>query len=130
MLSEQNRDISNPQERRTMRRFDMRLPASVKFIDTNAGNAADAELLTETKNVSARGVFFYLDRPVAEGTHIEVTTTFPPHITLTDSLRVRFKARVVRVEAPLPVSRIGVAALIEEYEFLGTTPAADLLSVQ
>ena len=101
-----------------------------QIIDVMAGNAVEAEILTETKNVSARGVFFYLDRPVAEGTRIEVTTTFPPHITLTDSLRVRFKARVVRVEAPLPVSRIGVAALIEEYEFLGTAPAADVLSVQ
>jgi hypothetical protein len=131
MLSEQKLDMPNPQERRTMRRFDMRLPAAVKFANGDGGNdSPEAEILTETKNVSARGVFFYLDRPVAEGTRIEVTTTFPPHITLTDSLRVRFKARVVRVEAPLPVSRIGVAALIEEYEFLGTTPAADVLSVQ
>jgi hypothetical protein len=112
-----------------MRRFDMRLPAAVKFVDPG-NNSAETELLTETKNVSARGVFFYLDRVVAEGTRIEVITTFPPHITLTDSLRVRFKARVVRIEAPLPISRIGVAALIEEYEFLGTTAAADLLSVQ
>jgi len=77
-----------------------------------------AELLTETQNVSARGVFFYLDAPLAEGARIEVTMTFPPHVTLTDPVRVRFVARVVRVEAPLPVSRKGVAAVIEEYEFL------------
>jgi hypothetical protein len=31
---------------------------------------------------------------------------------------VRFTAKVVRVETPLPASRIGVAAVIEEYEFL------------
>jgi hypothetical protein len=85
------------------------------------------EVLTETHNVSARGVFFYLDRPVPEGTRIEVTMTFPPHITLTDPVRVRFVARVVRVEAPLPVSRIGVAAVIEEYEFLRSVPASDYL---
>jgi hypothetical protein len=98
------------QERRGMRRFDMRLPASVK-IDTE-------DLTTETQNVSARGVFFYLDRPLSEGSRLEVTMTFPPHITLTDPVRVRFQARVVRVESPLPVSRVGVAAMIEEYEFL------------
>jgi hypothetical protein len=93
-----------------MRRFDMRLPASIKI---------DAEdLTTETQNVSARGVFFYLDRPLSEGSRLEVTMTFPPHITLTDPVRVRFQARVVRVESPLPVSRVGVAAMIEEYEFL------------
>ena len=78
-----------------MRRFDMRLPASVK-VD---GMAVD-ELMTETQNVSARGVFFYLDRPLAEGSNIEVTLTFPPHVTLTDSVRVRFRARVIRVETP------------------------------
>jgi hypothetical protein len=112
-----------PQERRSMRRFDMRLPASVKV----AGSATD-ELLTETQNVSARGVFFYLDRSLEAGSRIEVTLTFPPHVTLTDSVRVRFSARVVRVEDPLPAARIGVAALIEEYEFLRSAPGADFLS--
>ncbi|HEY1265371.1 MAG TPA: PilZ domain-containing protein [Terriglobales bacterium] len=104
---------SLPQERRSMRRFDMRLPARVRA----AGADAD-DVLTETMNVSAQGVFFYLDRPITEGSHIEVTLTFPPHITLTDPVRVRFTARVVRVEAPVPAPRIGVAAAIEEYEFL------------
>jgi hypothetical protein len=112
-----------PQERRSMRRFDMRLPARVKVVGVGL-----AELLTETQNVSARGVFFYVDRPLAEGSHIEVTMTFPPHVTLTDAVRVRFSARVVRVEAPLPPSRIGVAALIEEYEFLRSNPATDYAS--
>lgn len=101
------------QERRIMRRFDMRLPTAVTLADGEA-----VELLTETQNVSARGVFFYLDRPLGEGSQIVVTLTFPPHVTLTDSLRVRFTARVVRVEAPLPASRVGIAAVIEEYEFL------------
>jgi len=121
MLSE--RECAMPQtvqERRIMRRFDMRLPASVKVVGVSL-----AALLTETQNVSARGVFFYLDRPLAEGSRIEVTLTFPPHVTLTDSVRVRFNARVVRVVAPLPPSRIGVAALIEEYEFLRCNPSLD-----
>ena len=105
-----------------MRRFDMHLPASIRV-----GDQALDVLLTETQNVSARGIFFYLDRPVPEGTRIEVTMTFPPHVTLTDPVRVRFSARVVRVEAPLPVSRVGVAALIEEYEFLRSSSGPDYL---
>ncbi len=107
-------------ERRSMRRFDMRLPAIVRA----AGMEVD-EFATETQNVSARGVFFYVDRALAPGTRIEVTLTFPPHITLTESVRVRFTARVVRVEAPLPVSRVGVAAFIEEYEFLRSNAGAE-----
>jgi hypothetical protein len=96
-----------------MRRFDMRLPATVRL----AGQAL-RDLSTETQNVSARGVFFYLDRPLAEGMRVEVTMTFPPHITLTEPVRVRFTARVVRVETSSAYSGVGVAAMIEEYEFL------------
>jgi len=124
MLSENNSTMPDPsQDRRAMRRFDMRLPATVK----GAGIEL-AEFMTETQNVSARGVFFYLDRSVAEGSRIEVTLTFPPHITLTESVRVRFTARVVRVEKPLPASRVGVAAFIEEYEFLRSNTNVDYVN--
>jgi hypothetical protein len=110
------------QERRTMRRFDMRLPAVVRLAGT-------IEFHTETQNVSARGVFLYLDRAIAAGTPLEVTLTFPPHITLTDAVRVRFTARVIRVESPLPSLRIGTAAMIEDYEFLRSGGGSDFLSV-
>jgi hypothetical protein len=109
------------QDRRMMRRFDMRLPATVRLEDAN-------EFHTETQNVSARGVFFYLDHAVEAGTKIDVTLTFPPHVTLTDPVRVRFKARVIRVEEPLPSSRVGTAAMIEDYEFLKSSGTSDFLS--
>jgi hypothetical protein len=109
-----------PQERRMMRRFDMRLPALVQL--------TEQQFQTETQNVSARGVFFYLDRTVVPGTQLQVTLTFPPHITLTEAVRVRFTARVIRVEPPLPLQRIGIAAMIENYEFLRSDGNPDLLS--
>jgi PilZ domain-containing protein len=104
-----------------MRRFDMRLPAIVHLEGAN-------EFHTETQNVSARGVYFYLDRAIAAGTKLEVTLTFPPHVTLTDAVRVRFTARVIRVESPLPSLRIGTAAMIEDYEFLRSGGSPDFLS--
>jgi hypothetical protein len=109
------------QERRKMRRFDMRLPAVVHLDRA-------VEFNTETQNVSARGIYFYLDRALAAGTHLEVTLTFPPHITLTDPVRVRFTARVIRVESPLPSMRIGTAAMIEDYEFLRASGTAEMLT--
>jgi PilZ domain len=121
MLSENTpRMQSGSEERRTMRRFDMRLPAVVRL-------TGDNEFQTETQNVSARGVFFYLDRLVPEGTACEVTLTFPPHITLTDAVRVRFSARVIRSESPLPSLRVGTAAMIEDYEFLRSGGNTDFL---
>lgn len=115
------RMLPNAQERRLMRRFDMRLPAIVRL-------EGSSEFHTETQNVSARGVFFYLDHAVSAGIRLEVTLTFPPHITLTDSVRVRFSARVIRVDQPLPSARVGVAAAIEDYEFLRSNGSPDLLS--
>ncbi len=104
-----------------MRRFDMRLPAIVKL-------EGESEFHTETQNVSARGVFFYLDRAVTAGTNLEVTLTFPPHVTLTDAVRVRFSAHVIRVEDPLPSARIGIAAMIEDYQFLRSAGSPDFLT--
>jgi hypothetical protein len=129
-----------------MRRFDMRLPAIVRLSGTNVdktkldgtslsrtslGRTSEdgtSEFHTETQNVSAHGVFFYLDRAVKTGTEIEVTLTFPPHVTLTDAVRVRFMARVVRIENPRPSFRIGTAAVIEEYEFLRSNESPDFFS--
>jgi hypothetical protein len=143
---------SGIQERRLMRRFDMRLPAIVrlhpegnrengnyenKLENENQNqaqneyqpneNSAD-EFQTETQNVSARGVFLYLDRRLPAGTRCEVTLTFPPHITLTDPVRVRFIARVIRSEQALPSLRVGTAAMIENYEFLRSDGGSDLFS--
>ena len=100
-------------ERRSMRRFEMRLPATIRI-----SNADSEEWLTETQNVSARGLFFYATQSLTPGTRLDVTLTFPPQITFAESIRVRFTARVVRVEPGGLPGRTGVAAVIEEYEFL------------
>lgn len=107
------------QERRAVRRFDMRLPALVSI-----GGATSGEVHTETQNVSACGIFFYLDQEIAPGAELDVVLTLPPHVTLTDAVRVRLHARVVRVERPRPLSRVGVAVVFENHEFLRSTANA------
>jgi hypothetical protein len=124
------------QDRRLMRRFDMRLPAVVRFSEKSEdGKNHDRipegrvlEFETETQNVSARGVYFYFDRTVPAGSSCEIILTFPPHITLTDAVRVRFQGRVIRSESPLPSARVGTAVVIEDYEFLRANGSNDLLS--
>jgi hypothetical protein len=113
MLLGQGPVSENGRERRTMRRFTMKLPASVRV------SGIPSEFPTETENVSARGIFFYLDRWMAEGARVEVTMAFPRQVTLADPVRVRFLARVLRVvPVQSPATRVGVAAVIEEYEFI------------
>jgi PilZ domain len=124
MLFEKEASLpASGQERRAMRRFEIRLPALVKL----TGNGFQ-ELLTETQNVSARGVFFYIDRPVAPGSKVEITLTLPSHITLTEAVRVRFTARILRLEPCNGSPWRGVAALIEEYEFLRSVMSPGLFS--
>ena len=104
--------MAQPQrEQRSTRRFSLRLPVTVKFSD------GSSEKTAHTRDVSARGICFYLDSSVTEGSEIEFTLTLPPEITLTESIRVHCKGKVVRVEAQEP-GRVGIAAVIERYEFL------------
>jgi PilZ domain-containing protein len=111
MLARQESVFNNPPDRRLMRRFSMRLPASVRV------SGIPNQFATETENVSARGIFFYLDRWMTEGARVEVTMNFSTQVTLADPLQVRCLARVVRVQ-PVTSTRTGVAAMIEEYEFV------------
>jgi hypothetical protein len=100
-------------EKRATRRFSLRLPLSVNY----AGNTG-VTLSAETRDVSARGICFYLETPMATGSLIEFTLTLPPEITLTESIRVRCKGKVVRVDQSLMDTKVPVAAVIDEYEFL------------
>jgi PilZ domain-containing protein len=100
-------------EKRATRRFALRLPVSVNY----SGNTG-AVLSAQTRDVSARGICFYMDSPLTSGSDIEFTLTLPPEITLTESIRVRCKGKVVRAESGLADAKVPVAAVIDEYEFL------------
>ena len=101
------------QEKRGARRFPLRVPVTVDH--ENSTHPA------QIRDVSARGICFYLGSAVAQGSPIGFTLTLPPEITLTDSIRVRCKGHVVRVEDAGSGGRLAVAAVIEEYEFLPQT---------
>ena len=100
------------QEKRAARRFALRVPVTV-----NRDQAASPEA-ANIRDVSARGICFYLDSAIAQGAPIGFTLTLPPEITLTESIRVQCKGHVVRVEDGREDGKVTVAAVIEEYEFL------------
>jgi hypothetical protein len=101
------------QEKRATRRFALRLPVSVTYSENGS-----QEKTAQTRDVSARGICFYLDSAITAGSPIEFTLTLPPEITLTESIRVRCKGKVVRVDNAAPEGKVAVAAVIDEYEFL------------
>ena len=103
------------QEKRGTRRFALRVPVSVSrnINDDNVPREA-----ASLRDVSARGICFYLDSAIEKGSPIGFTLTLPPEITLTESIRVQCKGRVIRVEDGAPEGKVTVAAVIEDYEFL------------
>ncbi len=101
------------QEKRSTRRFALRLPLSVSYTENG-----DQEKSAQTRDVSARGICFYLESAIEAGAAIEFTLTLPPEITLTESIRVRCKGKVVRVDPGASEGKVAVAAIIDEYEFL------------
>ncbi|MGA7399242.1 MAG: PilZ domain-containing protein [Candidatus Sulfotelmatobacter sp.] len=105
--------MAEAQEKRAARRFALRIPVSVARGE-NSEQIESAQL----RDVSARGICFYLDSPIAQGSPLAFTLTLPPEITLTESIRVQCKGRVVRVEESANEGKMAVAAVIEDYEFL------------
>jgi hypothetical protein len=101
------------QEKRATRRFALRLPVAVTYDESGT-----QEKTAQTRDVSARGICFYLDSAITAGSSIEFTLTLPPEITLTESIRVRCKGKVVRVDNSGAEGKVAVAAVIDEYEFL------------
>ena len=70
-----------------------------------------------TRDISARGVFFCPDTALPVGTPLELLLTLPAEITLTEDIRVRCKSKVVRVTESEPAGKVGIAAIIQKYDF-------------
>ncbi|HEV3036708.1 MAG TPA: PilZ domain-containing protein [Candidatus Angelobacter sp.] len=107
--------MAKPQtDQRSTRRFSLDLPITVKFPNHGAGDVAG-----HTRDVSSRGVFFYMNSKVEEGIAIDFVMTLPPEITLADPVRVHCTGRVVRVTQD--GAEQGVAVAIEKYDFVHQT---------
>ena len=104
--------MAQPQpEKRSTRRFSLELPITITY----AGNSA-AELAAQSRDVSSRGVFMYVNSEFAEGVALEFVMTLPREITLAEPIRVRCIGRVLRVENR--DHRQGVAVSIENYDIV------------
>jgi hypothetical protein len=104
-----NLKISN--ERRERRRFSINAPLTVII--------GDLEILAFTRNLSNRGVYFYL--AVADEIPIdrdfEFVVKLPPEITLSTCCRIQCRGRVVRTEKNSK-NLTGIAAEILDYSIL------------
>ena len=104
--------LSGP-ERRERTRVLSQVPLSVKF-------GGIYEVMTETTDISARGMFFTIEKRLEIGTLIEVVFRLPRRVIGVEGVWLRCPAEVVRVEENLPEGKFGIGARITDYEvFLG-----------
>ena len=102
-------------ERRTAQRFRIKLPMMVRW--TNGSAVGEAH--TESKDVSSRGVYFFMPTEIKNGSPVEIVLTLPHEITLAGPVRVRCLGRIQRNEEEKEEQeQAGVVAHIERYEFL------------
>jgi hypothetical protein len=107
--------MAKPQpEQRSTRRFSLDLPITVKFPERGIG-----DVMGHTRDVSSRGVFFYMNSEIAEGNQIDFVMTLPSEITLSDPVRVHCTGRVMRVNQA--GGEQGVAVAIEKYDLVHHT---------
>jgi hypothetical protein len=107
--------MTQPQpDRRANRRFFLDLPIVVKFVDSQVH-----EMKGQTRDISSRGVFFYVGSQFEEGAAIEFVLTLPSEITSTDPIRVRCFGKIVRLDQA--GGKLGVAVAIEKYDFVRQT---------
>jgi PilZ domain len=100
-------------ERRAAQRFRIKLPMIVRW----TSGSAVGEAQTESRDVSSRGVYFFLPKEVGNGSPVEIVLTLPHEITLAGPVRVRCLGRVNRNEEE-DDGRSGIVAEIERYEFM------------
>ncbi len=100
-------------ERRADLRFQFHVPLSVRW----KSDSGDDEAVTESQNVSSRGIHFLSSKHIEKGSPVEIVMTLPPEITQAGAIKVRCHGRIRRTESRLD-RRVGVVAEIERYEFL------------
>jgi hypothetical protein len=102
-------------DKRRANRYSFRMKAQVDSMGTGE---LPGTIDTWTRDVSSKGLFLELDQPLDEGTQINLTLQLPSEVTGKPVL-LRCLSRVVRVIEE-GEHRVGVGAVIENYEFVRT----------
>lgn len=98
---------------RTGQRFPVHLP--IKLL---SGSELKQGKEGTTENISAAGVYLWVEETLEINSHVEFEITIPaPVIGTVGDVKLHCLGRVVRTDSPSH-SKPGVACVIDEYEFI------------
>jgi hypothetical protein len=99
-------------EKRSIPRFALELPISL-----NVWEGTNRPMSGQTRDISSQGVCFLLDGDAEIGSTIDFVLTLPSEVTMSEPIRVRCRATVLRTQNDLRGKKM-VAAKIHRYEFI------------
>jgi hypothetical protein len=100
-------------ERRASQRFEYQLPVSIR-VSEHEGSGF-------TQDLSGRGACFITDMKLVESEPLELTLMMPSEITLGESMRVRCRGTVKRIQALDIAGKSSVAVHFAGYEYLSAS---------
>ena len=100
----------------TERRAGPRVPVDVPLTITTPENTLP--VAGQTRDLSSNGIFFYTAFPMQQGNNVEMILILPPELTSGEKRWVCCQATVVRVEDKTDGTKHGVAATIQNMQFL------------
>jgi hypothetical protein len=106
-------------ERRQLTRFPLEVLASVQAV------GAETMSFALTRNVSARGIYFYTRTLLKIGQELECILILPENVTSTSATLVACQGEVVRLNTDLPGPAIGVAVEVHGVDFSRFQPAVE-----
>jgi len=98
-------------DKRRAERFPMELPVALKTASTE-------EASVKTRDISSSGVYLTLSNPIEVGSSLEFVLTLPAEITKGQSVQVKCRGKIVRIDVGRSDGTLGAAATIERYEFV------------
>lgn len=105
-------------DRRSTRRFDVTLPITVGSYPPQTAES----LPGITRDLSIGGIYFTTGQELLPGREFEFTARFPAALTQGREVLIRARGKVVRAEKADGNERVGIAAVIEKYEFVLAEP--------
>ena len=107
-------------DRRSTRRYDVTLPITV---DRYSPQTVES-LVGKTRDLSIGGIYFTTGQELLPGREFDFTARFPAALTQGREVLIRARGKVVRAEKEKADGnkRIGIAAVIEKYEFVLSEP--------
>jgi hypothetical protein len=103
---------ATPPERRQLARFPLQVFVRIRTARGEQGDFA------ETRNISARGLYFHTHARLNVGQEIDCVLILPQRLTLAPSpILIGCRAKVLRVNGGLPNHASGVAVEVHSYDF-------------